>query len=486
MDYRKLSIDELHSLLVSKKITPLELTKEALKYLKEDDNNAVEYVMEQEALEIASKLVEPEEDNPLWGIPFAIKDNMSTKGVPTTASSNILNGYVPVFDATVVKNLLEKKAVPIAKTTLDELAMGGTGTTGHLGITFNPHDKSHTRLVGGSSCGSAALTASGVVPFALASDTGDSTRKPASLAGLVGLKPTWGRISRFGLFPFTPSLDTVGVFTRNVKDSGYVLNVLSGRDEKDSTSSVKLVEDYTSLIGKEIKKNKVAVIKEIIEAVKDEDVRIAFLESCENLKKKGYVVEDVSISSELLTTLFPTYFVISCAEATSNNANLDGIKFGPYYDGATYEEVMSNARTKGFSELIKRRFVFGSYVLMSENQQELFLRAQRNRRRIVDAINKVLQDYDFIYCPAAPSIAPLIGESGDRLSDEYLIADNHLVIANFAGLPSITLPIGMKNNMPFGANLTGRAFEEVDLLQVASNLEESTSLKGLVALKEER
>ena len=442
MDYRKLTILELHDLLVKKEITPLELTKQALEYLKVDDNNAVEYIMEKEALDIASSLGEPEENNPLWGIPFAIKDNMSTKGVPTTASSNILNGYVPVYDATVVERLLKLKAVPIAKSTLDELAMGGTGTTGHLGITYNPFDKSHTRLVGGSSCGSAALTSAGVVPFALASDTGDSTRKPASYAGLVGFKPTWSRISRYGLFPFAPSMDTIGLFTRNVFDSALLLNVLAGRDDKDSTSSTKPVEDYTSLIGKEIKKNKVAVIKEIYEALSDEEVKNKFLESCDNLRKKGYVVEEVHLDKKLLETLFPTYFVISCAEATSNNANLDGIKFGPYYDGKTYEEVMSNARTKGFSELIKRRFVIGSYVLMRENQEELFVRAQKNRRRVVDEINKIFKDYDFIYTPAAPSIAPRIGEASDRLSSEYLIADNHLCIGNFAGLPSITLPIG--------------------------------------------
>lgn len=484
MDYRKLSIDELHTLLVEKKITPVELAKQAIAYLKEDDNNAVEYIMEKEALEIASSLGEPEENNPLWGIPFAIKDNMSTKDVPTTGSSNILNGYIPVFNATVVQKLLDAKAVPICKSTLDELAMGGTGTTGHLGITFNPYDKSHKRLVGGSSCGSAALTASGIVPFALASDTGDSTRKPASFAGLVGLKPTWSRISRFGLFPFAPSLDTVGIFARNVKDSATVLNVLAGRDEKDSTSSTKPVEDYTALIDKEVKYNKVAVIKEIVDALSDEYVKGEFLKTCEALKGEGYIVEEVSVDKELLATLFPTYFVISCAEATSNNANLDGIKFGPYYDGKTYEEVMMNARSKGFSELIKRRFVIGSYVLMHENQEELFLLAQKNRNRIVSEISKVFEKYDFIYTPAAPSVAPLIGESSDRLSSEYLIADNHLVIANFAGLPSITLPIGMKDGLPFGANLSGRPFEDALLFQVSSHLEKVSGYKNLVCVKE--
>ena len=205
--YRGLSIEQLHELLVAKKVTPLELAKEAIELAKKDTNNAFEYIMENEALANASELKEPEVNNPLWGIPFVIKDNLSTKDVPTTASSNILRGYVPVFDATVVTKLKEAHAVPIGKATLDELAMGGSGTTGHLGTTYNPHDRSHTRLIGGSSCGSAAVTADGIVPFALGSDTGDSVRKPASYAGLVGLKPSWGRISRYGLFPFAPSLD---------------------------------------------------------------------------------------------------------------------------------------------------------------------------------------------------------------------------------------------------------------------------------------
>ena len=479
--YEGKSILELHELLVAKKVTPLDLAKDAIELAKQDNNNAFEYIMENEALEIASSLGEPEANNPLWGIPFVIKDNMSTKGVPTTGSSNILSGYVPVFDATIVEKLKNAKAVPIGKTTLDELAMGGTGTSGHLGVTYNPYDESHARLVGGSSCGSAAATAAGIVPFALASDTGDSTRKPASYAGLVGFKPTWSRISRFGLFPFAPSLDTVGIFARNVADVAIVTEVLAGRDEKDSTSSTKEVEHYFDSLKSPLNKKTIAVIKEIRDAVKDEAVLKAFNDTVEGFKARGFVVNEVSVSNELLTSLFPTYFVISCAEATSNNANLDGIKFGPLSNGATYEEVMSDARTKGFGELIKRRFVIGSFALMKENKDDLFIRAQKNRRRIVETINNILKDNDFIYLPAAPSIAPKIGEKSDRLSDEYLIADNHLCLGNFAGFPSITLPIGFKEGMPFGANLMGRAFEEKELFQASFVLEQITGLANIYA-----
>ena len=479
--YEGKSILELHELLVAKKVTPLELAKDAIELAKKDNNNAFEYIMENEAIEIASKLTEPEANNPLWGIPFVIKDNMSTKDVPTTGSSNILNGYIPVYDATVVAKLKNAKAVPIGKSTLDELAMGGTGTSGHLGKTYNPYDKLHTRLVGGSSCGSAAATAAGIVPFALASDTGDSTRKPASFAGIVGFKPTWSRISRWGLFPFAPSLDTVGIFARNVEDVAIVTEVLSGRDDKDSTSSIKPVEHYFKELKKPCSKRTIAVVKEIRDAVTDKSVLEAFNKTVEGLKARGFKVNEVSMPTDLLTSLFPTYFVISCAEATSNNANMDGIKFGPLSSGTTYEEVMADARTKGFGELIKRRFVIGSFALMKENQHDLFLRAQKNRRRIVECVNNILKDNDFIYLPAAPSIAPKFNESSDRLSDEYLIADNHLVLGNFAGLPSITLPIGFKEGMPFGANLMGRAFEETALFQVSYELEQVTGLANICA-----
>lgn len=481
MNYRGLSIDELHALLVTKKVTPLELAQEALALAKKDSNNAFEYIMEKEALDFAASLTEPEENNPLWGIPFVIKDNFSTKDVPTTGSSNILKGYVPVFDATVVEKLKAAKAVAIGKTTLDELAMGGTGTSGHLGMTFNPYDRKHERLVGGSSCGSAAVTADGFVPFALGSDTGDSTRKPASYAGLVGFKPTWSRISRYGLFPFAPSLDTVGIFSRNVKDSAYVLDVLARHDDRDFTSSVKPVDEYAKDIEKVNPKAKIAVIKGIVNSISDKVVLDKFNETIEMLKNAGFTVDFVEIDEKILSSLFPTYFVISCAEATSNNANMDGIKFGPYYNGQTFEDVVSQARTNGFGELIKRRFIIGNFALMKENQKDLFLRAQKNRRVIVNAVNDILKEYDFIYCPAAPSIAPKVGEKSDRLSNEYLIADNHLVIANFAGLPSITLPIGMKDGMPFGANFTGRAFEDKQVLQIAYELEKHTGLKNIVA-----
>lgn len=485
MEYMNKSLTQIHNALINGEVTPLELVKEAIEKAKKDDNNAFEYICEKEALETVKKLDESNKDSLLWGVPVVIKDNYSTKDIPTTASSNILNGYVPVFSAEAVIRLEKVGAIIIAKSTMDELAMGGSGTTGHLGITYNPWDKSKTRIVGGSSCGSAAAMASGIVPIALGSDTGDSVRKPASYAALVGFKPTWGRISRFGLFPFATSLDHVGYFSRNVYDSAYLLNVLAGHDDKDFSSSFKEVNDYTSKINEGVKNKRIAVIKGIIDSIKDKTVVASFEESVNYLKKQGATVDVVEIDINLLKSIFPTYVIISCAEATSNNANLDGIKFGNRIEGESFEEVMMNTRTNGFSPLIKRRFVIGSFSLMRENQDELFVRAQKCRRMIVEAFNKVFEKYDAIFCPASPSIAPLIKGHSDTLSDEYLIADNYMAFGNMGGYPSITLPIGFENNMPFGANLTCKPFDEVNLFSIANEIEKGTGLKDLVA-KENR
>ena len=477
MHYLDLTIKEIHEALVSKKVTPLELTLEALKRAEADTNNCFEYICKEEAIEFAKSLTEPEVDNYLWGIPYLLKDNFSTKNIPTTASSNILNNYVPVYDSTVARKLKEAKAILIGKTTLDELAMGGTGMSGHKGITYNPYDDKKERLCGGSSCGSAAGVSSCIAPFAIGSDTGDSVRKPASFNGLVGIKPTWGRISRYGLFSFANSLDHVAYFTRSVEDSAIILNTLAGRDDKDMTSSFVEVEDYTNYENQ--KGSRIAVISEILNSVKDPILLNRFNKFVEDLRNNGFVVDFVSMDVKLLSAVLPVYFVISCAEAGSNNANLDGIKFGVRKDGASYDEIMKNSRTEGFGELIKRRFIIGSYVLFAENKEDKFFRAQKARRLIVDAYNKILEDYDAVVAPAAPSIAPKFSDTSEKLSDTYLIADNHLAIQNFAGLPSLTLPLCFENGMPIGINITTKIFEERKIFSICRDFEEIIGLKNV-------
>ena len=475
MNYLSLNIYEIHKALVNKEVTPLDLVKEALDKIKRDINNAFEYIYEKEAIEIAEQLKEPEVDNPLWGIPFAIKDNFSTKGIPTTGSSKLLEGYIPTFDSEVYRRLLDKKAIPIAKTTLDELAMGGTGSSGHLGKTYNPWDESKTRMIGGSSCGSAAACAAGIVPYAIGSDTGDSVRKPASYSALVGFKPTWGRISRYGLFTFAASLDTVAYFTRNVKDSALLLNVLAGHDVKDTTSSSLPIEEY--------KENKtLTIIKEIYDDLKDETIKKAFGELIKGLKEKGYKINTVSIGFDLAKAIYSCYYIISSAEATSNNANLDGIKFGVNKEAESYEEMLFKVRTEGFSDRIRRRFVIGSISLLEENQEEIYLRALRCRRVIVDTFNKILESNDAIILPASPTIAPLFGDDIPKKSfaKEATVSDNYLAFANLGGYPSITLPLGFESGMPFGVNLTSHHFTESKLLKIAQVVEDITGLKDLV------
>ena len=475
MNYLSLNIYEIHKALVNKEVTPLDLVKEALEKIKKDTNNAFEYIYEKEAIEIAKQLKEPEIDNLLWGIPFAIKDNFSTKDIPTTASSKLLEGYLPPFDAEVYTRLLNKKVIPIAKTTLDELAMGGTGSSGHLGKTYNPWDESKTRMIGGSSCGSAAVCASGIVPFSIGSDTGDSVRKPASYSALVGFKPTWGRISRYGLFTFAASLDTVAYFTRNVKDSALLLNVLAGHDIKDTTSSSLPIEEY--------KDNKtLTIIKEIYDDLKDKTIKKAFDELIKGLKEKGYKINTVSIGFDLAKAIYSCYYIISSAEATSNNANLDGIKFGVNKEAESYEEMLFKVRTEGFSDRIRRRFVIGSISLLEENQEEIYLRALRCRRVIVDTFNKILESNDAIILPASPTIAPLFDGDVPKKSfnNDATVSDNYLAFANLGGYPSITLPLGFENDMPFGVNLTSHHFTESKLLKIAQVVENITGLKDLV------
>ena len=434
---------------------------------------------------ILDKYDKEESNSMLDGITYALKDNFSTKGILSTSSSNILKDYIPVYDATAYKKLKEAGAVLVGKTVLDELAMGGTGTTGNTGIVRNPWDKE--RQIGGSSAGSAASVALGIVPFSIGSDTGDSIRKPAAFGGVVGFKPTYGRISRYGLFAFASSIDHVGCFTRCVRDAAIVTDVLKGKDEKDMTSLPDENINYADMIDNDIKGKKLFYIKEItdLELYKDageETLKVLtkFKETIEKCRELGFIVEEVSFDDKLLKAIYPSYMTISCAEATSNNSNLTGIIFGPRGEGNSINDIMFDARTKGFSELIKRRFILGSYILQKENQERLFKNAQRIRRLVVDKMNEFYKKYDAMILPASGGIAPLFDESIDRMSDRYLILENHMAIGNFGGFPSITIPNGFVSNMPIGINITGRQFEDGNVLNIANKIEEKLGYKGLI------
>ena len=473
-------IDDIRNGLDSGKVTSDKLFEEAVNkaYKYQDVYNSFVTIMDKKD-EVCSNSI-------LSGIPYALKDNISTKGILTTASSNILKDYIPLYDATIYKKLKNSGAVLMGKTVLDELAMGGTGTTGHTGIVRNPWNKD--RMIGGSSAGSAASVALGIVPFAIGSDTGDSIRKPAAYGGIVGYKPTYGRISRYGLFSFASSLDHVGVFARSVKDVSYVMDVVKGHDDKDMTSLPDEDVSYASELDNDVSGKKLFYIKEAIEIDNGnnelKEIISNFKSVLEKCKELGMIVEEVSFDKELLEAIYPVYNVISCAEATSNNSNLTGIPFGNRVDGKNVNDIMMNTRTNGFSELIKRRFVIGSYVLQKENQERLFLNACRVRRLIVNRMNELFEKYDGLIMPTSGNIAPLFDDASDKLSDEYLILGNHLVIGNFGGFPSISIPSGFVNDMPVSVNITGWAKEDSLVLNMANKVESLLGCKGMVAKDE--
>lgn len=447
---------------------------ENAKKLNEKLNNIVTLV------DPKSQIDELKDGGLLYGMPIALKDNVNTKGIKTTASSKILDNYIPIYDATIVKKLKDAGAITIAKTSMDELAMGGTNLTAFTGPVYNPYDLN--RISGGSSGGSAAIVASGVVRLAIGSDTGDSVRKPASFCGVVGVKPTYGRISRYGIIPYASSLDHVGYFTRNVFDASLALEVLAGRDDNDMTSSYKEVESYSKLLNSNIEGKVIGIISNVIEAISNKNTLDLFESLIKKLEEKGAIIKKIKFDDDLMKAILPTYYMIANCEATANHSNLDGIRFGVRESGNTTEEIMINSRTSGFGSLIKKRFVIGGYGLLQENQEKLFRKAQKVRRLIVETVKKSFDDIDCLIAPASGNIAPLVsGSNIDELDSEYLVAENHMVIGNFTGYPSMTLPLGFEENCPIGVNITCKAFDEVNMFNIGLAIEESTGLKDLVA-----
>ncbi|OQC10332.1 MAG: Glutamyl-tRNA(Gln) amidotransferase subunit A [Tenericutes bacterium ADurb.Bin087] len=476
MKYLGLTMTELHELYVAGKATPLDVINEVIAALEKDQNNILEKTMYEKARAAAASLTKVEEDNVLWGIPFLVKDNLTTKGVETTGSSNILNGFVPLCNAEVIEKLVAAKAIPVAKTTLDEFGMGGRGETGHKGTTYNPYGKERTRIVGGSSSGSASGVASGYVPFAVGSDTGDSIRKPASFAGLVGFKPTWGAISRFGLYAFMPTLDHVGFFTRSVGEARVLFEKTSGYDKKDATSMARTLQKEAGMAT--LKGKRIAVLEPLFALMKNKLLINEFNTLVEQLRQEGAVVDFVPFDKDILAAIFPTYFILSCAEASISTANLTGIGFGNKKDGESYEEIVANTRGQGFSSRIKHRLMLGQYALKKENRQKYYDRAQKARRLIVEAVDQVLASYDVIMLPAAPNHAPTVNKPSEPNSE---IENNYMAIANFGGNPSLTLPFCLDEGLPIGINLTGKQFDDFNVLNIALKIEEITKLYNLHA-----
>ena len=475
------TIKELHEDLISGKVTSDELVKESIKMSHEVENkyNAFVTILDDAK---GGKVT----DNLLSGIPFGIKDNYSTKGILSTGSSNTLKDYVPFFDATAVSNLYKAGAIPTNKTALDEFGMGGTGTTCHTGAVLNPWDRS--RMCAGSSAGSVCAVAAGVYPYALGSDTGDSIRKPAAYCGIVGYKPTYGMISRYGLFPFASSLDTCGVLTRCVEDAAIVTDNMKGIDENDMTSFDSTNMHLYDNLDKNIKGKKLFYIKELIDEenypnMNDELKKHLeiYHETIKKLEEIGASVTGVSIDKKILNALPSVYVVLSCAEATSNMSNLTGFIFGPREDGKNYIEMMKNYRTKNFSSLIKRRFIIGSYVLQKENQERYFINAQRVRRLIVDIMKDYFEEYDAMIMPVGVGAAKHIDGSLDMIDKNTSVLDEFLQVGNFGGFPSITIPDGFIDNLPVGVNITGNCYDDQNVLNIAYALESVMPYKNQIA-----
>lgn len=478
----ELGIEKLHEMLVSGEVTSDDLVKEALAKSHEVQKTCNAFVTildDAKGCEVTSDM--------LSGIPYGIKDNYSTKDILSTGSSNTLKDYVPFFDATAVANLKKHGAVAVNKTALDEFGMGGTGTTAHTGVIRNPWDT--RRMCAGSSSGSAAAVAAGVYPYALGSDTGDSIRKPAAFCGIVGYKPTYGMISRYGLFPFASSLDHCGVLTRSVKDAAIVVDAMKGIDKYDQTSwDSSDIHLYESIDGN-IKGKKLFYIKEITDISNYPDASNElkrhleiFNETIDKLRSLGASVSEVSFDRNLLNAIPSVYVCLSCAEATSNMSNLTGIIFGPRGKGDNVMDMMKDHRTKGFSPLIKRRFVIGSYILQKENQERYFVNAARVRRLIVNKMKELFKEYDALVLPVSTGVAPYIDGSKDELnSDNTAILEEHLQIGNFGGFPSITIPDGFIDGLPVGINITGNCKDDANVLNIAYALEDVTSYRGMIA-----
>lgn len=472
--YLNRSIKEINELLKNKTIKPIDLVEEAFQNIENNKElNAYITLNKEEAIKKAKELEEKPVDNLLFGLPIAVKDNIITKGLRTTCASHILDNFIPIYDATVVEKINEKNMIIIGKTNMDEFAMGSSSRTSYFGAPKNPWNKE--KISGGSSGGSATTIAARDLPFALGSDTGGSIRQPASYTGIVGMKPTYGRISRFGLVAFASSLDQIGPMTTNVYNNALLLNALVGKDEKDLTSVRREDEDFTRLIGEDIKGMKIAVPNYFMSDIVSKSITSKVKEVIELLKSKGAIVDYIDV--DYLENAVTLYQIIAMGEASSNLARFDGIRYGFSYENPkNIEDVYLKTRAEGFGEEVKRRIMVGSYLLSGENAKVYYNKALSIRDDMRKALKKVFESYDLIIGPTTTTTAYDLTDPMDDPSKSFM--DDVLVIpVNMAGLPGLNLPIGFDDNkMPIGMQIIGNSFEEAKIYQLASYLEKELNL----------
>ena len=472
--YLDLTVKEINKLLKDKKIKPIDLVNEAFERIESnEDLNCFITLNKESAINKAKELENKEVDNLFFGIPIAIKDNICTEGLRTTCASKILENFVPIYNATVIDKINEKNMIIIGKTNMDEFAMGSCSKTSYFGAPHNPWNKE--KITGGSSGGSAACVSGRLVPFALGTDTGGSIRQPSALCGIVGMKPTYGRVSRYGLVAFASSLDQIGPMTRNVEENAELLNILVGKDEKDLTSSRVGEEDFTRLIGKDIKGMKIAVPKYFVSDIVSKEVLDNFDKLVDILKKCGCTVDYVDV--DYIENAVTLYQIIAMGEASGNLARFDGVKYGYSYENPKdLEELYTKTRQIGFGDEVKRRIMVGSFILSGENAKIYYDKALSIRDDIKKSFDKVFKKYDFIIGPTTTDPAyDLKEETTDPLKS---FLDDVLVIpVNMAGLPGLNLPIGFsKDKLPIGMHIVSKRFDEAKIYQLAAFLEKKLNL----------
>ena len=469
-----LTVEEIVSKIDNKELKPSEVVEGLYERIDAHDNDIKSFIRltKEEALEAATKLDELQEKNEmtgkLFGVPVGIKDNILTKGITTTAASKMLENFNPIYDATVVKKLQSENSVSLGKLNLDEFAMGATTETSYFKKTTNAWN---TNLVpGGSSGGSAAAVAAGFVPAALGTDTGGSIRQPASFNGVVGMKPTYGRVSRFGGIAFGSSFDAIGPITRTVKDNAILLDVLSGADEFDGTSADEEVNVLDN-IDKDIKGLKIAVVKEFMTDDVNAEVRESVEKAVETFKSLGAEVEEVSIDH--LDKVISIYEIVSSSEAFSNLARFDGIRFGYRAEAENLEDLYKKTRGEGFGEEVKRRIILGTYMLQAGHFEEYFEQAQKVRRLIMEQFADIFSKYDLVLGPTTAAPA----HEFEKPDDNVWMTDVLTIPANLAGLPALSLPCGLtEDNRPIGLQLIGNHFEEGKIYNAAYKFEQQFNL----------
>lgn len=472
-----MSLKELRLALDTKKISAPELTKMYLRRIKEIDKDLNSYitVCEESALlqaEQAQKLIDENIASFLTGIPISIKDNICTKGIKTTCASKMLEDFVPFYNATAVDKLLLENAVIIGKSNMDEFAMGSTNQTSYFGVVKNPHNPAF--IPGGSSGGAAAGVAAGLCAAALGSDTGGSVRQPAAFCGVTGIKPTYGTISRYGLVAFASSLDQIGVIANSAEDTAYVMNVISGYDEKDSTSSPKCTTNFTSLLGSSLKGLKIGIAKEFFENITD-DLKNALEKAMDFYTSNGAILVNTSLKTLDLSP--DVYRIISSAEAMSNLGRYDGIKYGNRLSKNDYDKILTASRGDGFGKEVKKRITFGQFVLSADNYDDYYKKALCLRQQIKEDYHEIFKKCDVLLTPTTPSASYRFSDENAQMLHEHT-ADKCTVTASLAGLPAISTPCGYDSfGMPLGMSIIADAYREARIIAVADLFEKQFKRK---------